>query len=199
MWPVQRLYMVRKWNNWVLLAWLLTFRVMSAPLWKKFPTLDSILAAGLITRSEFNLLKAKIATKKLKNNEYALVVIEWLVNLNAESFSDYPFPIYHKNIFNAIQLLKKSASNLIRLNEIILELLVDLATLFFFVYGMKSWILGHVVEYSKDQISCIPTCAVLYPIFFAIALMLFEELCLRYLRPTFRLFGRDDKYIMKRF
>jgi len=43
-----------------------------------------------------------MAAKKLKNSEYALAVIEWLVNLNPKSFCNYRSPIYYMIILNAI-------------------------------------------------------------------------------------------------
>jgi len=48
-WPEQRLRMVRKWNDWVILAWFLSVRVISVPLRKMYPSLDSMLTAGLLT------------------------------------------------------------------------------------------------------------------------------------------------------
>ena len=196
LWPEQRLRMLRKWNDWVILAWLLSVRVISTPLRNKYPTLDSILAAGFITKVEFDLIKAEMAAKKLKSNEYALVVFEWLVSLNEWSSNSYKVPVDYKTNFNAIQFFKKSTSNLIKFSrQSIPKLLILAATLVFYIFGISS-ILGHnVVEFEKDPISCTSTSAIVgaffYPIVYIIPFFLYG-IWLRYLRITTDPFGWDE-------
>jgi len=199
MWPEQRLRMIRKWNEWVLLAWLLTIRVISAPLRNKFPNLESVLEAHLMTQVEYDFIKAEMAAKKLTLDQVSLVVFDWLAFLNEKSSSDYRAPNDVKNNFDAIQSLKKSGSNLIKFSfKNIPKLMIQAATLAVYIFCITS-ILGHnVVEYETDVINCISLSAIVgaffYPIVHAIPFF-FYCIWLNYLRTTMDPFGWDDEDI----
>ena len=197
LWPEQRLRMVRKWNDWVLLAWLLTIRVISGPLRNKYPNLESILIGGFMTKVEMDVINAEIATKDLKRSELSLVVFEWLLNLNEMSANDYRAPNDFKNNFDAIQNLKRSGSHLIKFSaKNIPKVMILVATLVVYIFGISS-ILGHnVVEYEKEPFSCISTSAIVgaffYPIVYAIPFFLYL-IWLRFLRSTTDPFGWDEE------
>ena len=192
MWPDNRQRMIRKWNDWVLLAWLLTVRVISTPLRRQYPTIEVIKAKGLMTEIEYQSITNEQNNKKLKNNELSLVVYEWLVLLNETS--DYRITNDFKANFDAIQSLKKSGSNLIKFSgKNIPQMMILAATLAVHIYGITS-ILGHnVIEF--DPLGTITTSSIvgafLYPLVYAIPYLLFC-VWLRYLRSTTDPFGWDD-------
>jgi len=196
MWPDRRQHMIKKWNDWVLLSWLLTIRVISPPLRHQYPSLDKIKDAGLMTDVELQVLKEQQSKKKLKTSQLSLVVFEWLVLLNEKSASDYRMPADFKVNFDAIQFLKKSGSNLIKFSsKNIPKLMILAATLAVYIFGLTS-ILGHnVIEFEKDPVGAVSTSAIVgaffYPLIYLTPYLLYC-VWLRYLRSTTDPFGWDD-------
>ena len=78
-WPENRQFLIKKWNDWVLLSWLLTLRVISTPLRLKFPSLKAIKSIGLMTELEYQSILTEQRKKNLITKDLSLVVFEWLV------------------------------------------------------------------------------------------------------------------------
>ena len=196
LWPEKRLRMIRKWNDWALLAWLLTIRIISPPLRHIYQTLEDIKDEGYITEVEYECIIEEQRKKQLKNKDLSLVVFEWLVLLNEKSAPDYRIPNDFKNNFDTILALKKNGSNLIKFStKGIPKLMVLAATLAVYIFGITS-ILGHnVVEFEKDAEAAVSTAAIIgafiYPLIYAIPFLLYC-VWLRYLRSTTDPFGWDD-------
>ena len=196
LWPEKRLRMIRKWNDWVLLAWLLTIRVISVPLRHQYPTLQDIKDEGYITEVEYECIIEEQRKKQLKNKDLSLVVFEWLVLLNEKSAPDYRMLGDYKSNFDAIQAFKKSGSNLIKFStKNIPKSMILAASLSVYIFGVTS-ILGHnVVEFERDPITFISTSTIIgsffYPLIYATPYLLFC-VWLRYLRSTTDPFGSDE-------
>ena len=65
-WAEHRQLLIQKWNDWILLAWLLTIRVISSPLRLRFPSLQAIKTKGLMTDVEYQSIIAQRKTSRLK-------------------------------------------------------------------------------------------------------------------------------------
>ena len=197
-WPAKRSRMIKKWNDWVLLAWLLTIRVTSTPLNQYYPTLKKIKEEGLMTEFEFKFLTDEKKNKNLEDKELSLVIFEWLALLNETSAPDYRAPADLKANFDAIQALKKSGSNLIKFStKNIPKLMIHGATLSVYLFCISS-ILGHnILEFEKDPFTgpSFSTTAIVgaffYPVIYASPIFLYC-IWLRYLRSTTDPFGWDE-------
>ena len=195
-WPEKRVKLIKKWNDWVLLAWLLTIRSISTPLRNYYPTLEKIKAENLMTNLEYRCLIEQQQEKNLNNSELSLVVFEWLTSANERSGYDYKVPIDVKSNFDAIQALKKSGSSLLKFaNKNTPKLMILAATLSVYIFALAS-IMGHnIAEFEKDPFTSFSTAAIIgaffYPLVYCVPFF-FYCVWVCYLRSTLDPFGWDD-------
>ena len=142
-WPENRQLLIKKWNDWVLLSWLLTLRVISTPLRLKFPSLKAIKAKGLMTELEYQSILTEQRKKNLSTKDLSLVVFEWLVLLNEKSINIYKTPHHFKTILDHIRYLSfRSSSMIFNISHTISKLLIVFGTLGIYIFCFVS-ILGY--------------------------------------------------------
>ena len=197
-WSENRQLLIKKWNNWILLAWLLTIRVISTPLRLKFPSLQAIKAKGLMTDVEYQSIITEQRKKNLKAKDLPLVVFEWLILLNEKSAGDYKTPYQYKTILNCIRFLSLGSSSVtLKISQTISNLLIVFGTLGFYIFCFTS-ILGFNPAYAVARSAIVG--AFMYPLLNMIPILIF---CfwLYYFRETMEPFGWniDDIDVCKVF
>lgn len=133
-----------RFTRYVLLFWLLTFRLVCPPLHKRYPSLLTIEKTGFLIYAERRILEKH---EKLPNGKRTaqLVVYEWLNLMLKELMLKekfWNFDDYHRNV-DTLRTLKKSAANIVKLskNNTMLSL-AQLVTKSLDCYGVLS-IFGH--------------------------------------------------------
>lgn len=140
-----------RYTRYVLLYWLLTFRVVCPPLRERFPSLLNIEDTGFLLKAE-RLVLEKYEKLPGGKSTTSLVVYEWLNLFLKDIMTSGKFlntADYRRNL-DAIRTLKKSAGKIVKLasNNILMSL-AQLVTLTIYCYGVLS-ILGHQLA-EKDK------------------------------------------------
>ena len=199
-WAEHRQLLIQKWNDWILLAWLLTIRVISTPLRLKFPSLQAIKAKGLMTDVEYQSIFDEQKKKNLKAKDLPLVVFEWLILLNEKSAGDYKTLYQYKTILNSINLLSLASSSVtLKISQTISNLLIVFGNLGFYIFCFTSILGFNAASFTAVSTSAIIT-AFIYPLLYLIPIFVFC-LWLNYLRKTMEPFGWniDDIDVCKVF
>lgn len=134
--------------RYVLLMWLLTFRIVCKPLRKRYPSLMSIQAAGFLRDHERHLLEKHKEQPGGSSKTFPLVVYDWLNILLRDTCQKGYFSVandFGRNI-DAIQVLKKGGGNVIKFaSKNVPVALIQAVTLAIYCYGVVS-VLSHQIE-----------------------------------------------------
>lgn len=134
--------------RYVLLMWLLTFRIVCKPLRKRYPNLLSIQMAGFLRDHERILLERHKNLPGAGSKTSPLVVYDWLNILLRDTCQKGYFSVpndFGRNI-DAIQALKKGGGNVIKFaTKNIPVALIQAVTIAIYCYGLVS-IFSHQIE-----------------------------------------------------
>ncbi|EFX89350.1 hypothetical protein DAPPUDRAFT_220501 [Daphnia pulex] len=133
--------------RYVLLMWLLTFRIVCQPLRRRYPNLMAIQNAGLLCENERLLLEKHKGQPGGTSRTCSLVVYDWLNALLRETSQKGYFLVandFGRNI-DAIQALKKGGGTVIKFaTKNIPVALIQAVTIAIYCYGLVS-ILSHQI------------------------------------------------------
>lgn len=137
---------VDRYARYVLLLWLLTFRIVCESLRRRYPSLAEIQKAGFLRDHERQLLEKHIEQPGGKKT-VSLVVYDWLNALLRDTCQKGYFMVpndFGRNI-DAVQTLKKGGGNIIKFaTKNIPVALIQAVTIAIYCYGLVS-IMGHQV------------------------------------------------------
>ncbi|KAI9565533.1 hypothetical protein GHT06_009325 [Daphnia sinensis] len=105
---------VDQYARWVVLAWILTFRIVCKPLREKFPNLTSIQNSGILLEEEKRMLqRGGYPTPR------PLIVIEWMLLLLKECAKEdrYINKSSHNKNVEAVMTFKKGCSNIVKFSS----------------------------------------------------------------------------------
>ena len=135
---------VDRYIRYILLMWLLTFRIVCEPLRRRYPDLMTIQRAGFL-RDHERLLLEKHKQQPGGKRTLPLVVYDWLNAILRDTCQKGYFLVtndYGRNV-DAVQALKKGGGNIIKFaSKNIPVALIQAVTIAIYYYGMVS-ILGH--------------------------------------------------------
>ena len=135
---------VDRYIRYILLMWLLTFRIVCEPLRRRYPDLMTIQRAGFL-RDHERLLLEKHKQQPGGKRTLPLVVYDWLNAILRDTCQKNYFIVindYGRNV-DAVQALKKGGGNIIKFaSKNIPVALIQAVTIAIYYYGMVS-ILGH--------------------------------------------------------
>lgn len=138
---------VDRYARYILLFWLLTFRIVCGSLRKRYPTLVEIQKAGFLRDHERQLLEKHVEQPGGRKT-VPLVVFDWLNGLLRDTCQNGYFLApndFGRNV-DAVQALKKGGGNMIRFaSKNIPVALIQAVTIAIYCYGLVS-ILGHQVS-----------------------------------------------------
>jgi hypothetical protein len=133
--------------RYVLLLWLLTFRIVCQPLRKRYPNLMAIQNAGFLSENERILLEMHKKQPGGTSKTCPLVVYDWLNALLRDTCQKGYFLVtndFGRNI-DAIQALKKGGGSIIKFaTKNIPVALIQAVTIAIYCYGLVS-ILSHQI------------------------------------------------------
>ena len=133
--------------RYVLLLWLLTFRIVCQPLRKRYPNLMAIQNAGFLSEQERIILEMHKKQPGGTSKTCPLVVYDWLNALLRDTCQKGYFLVandFGRNI-DAIQALKKGGGSIIKFaTKNIPVALIQAVTIAIYCYGLVS-ILSHQI------------------------------------------------------
>lgn len=141
---------VEQFARWTVLAWILTFRVVSKPLRTMFPDIISLQVAGIIKEKE-RLLLERVETERNKTPR-ALMVIDWMLLLMKESSVHNRFA-EKSNYLKAVEVVmtfKKGCGNTIKFaTKNMPYALIQAVIIVVYTYGLVTLIARNVEEASS--------------------------------------------------
>ncbi|XP_046447376.1 bestrophin-1-like [Daphnia pulex] len=182
---------VEHYARWVVLSWVLTYRIVCKPLRDLFPDMTSLQRAGIIQNSAERMILEKMEIEG-DPTPRPLVVIDWLILLIKKThkkgrFAEYKY--YLQSVENVLAY-KKNCGNTIKFaTKNIPYALIQVAVIVVYLYGIftlmarnfdgveKSVLLGGIVNY--------------FPAFSSIQFFIFL-VWLNFGRTAVNPFGSDD-------